>query len=234
MAPIIDIRSLAYTYPDGRQALWDISLQVQPGEKVALLGANGAGKSTLLLHLNGILTGRGQVRIAGLEPERHNLQRVRAMVGMVFQHPDDQLFTPTVFEDVAYGPTYQGLGRAAVAGRVAEALAAVHMEDASGRNPWHLSGGEKKRIAIASVLSMQPQILVLDEPTAGLDPRACRELTGLLQELPQTQLIATHDLGLARALAGRAVILKRGRIAADGPTAEILSNQALLLANDLA
>jgi len=233
MQPVIEIDNLTYTYPDGKQALSGINLRVMPGEKIALVGSNGAGKSTLLLHLNGIFTGSGSIRVNGLAVEKANLGRVRALVGLVFQNPDDQLFSPTVFEDVAYGPIYQGLPKETVRVQVERALRAVHLDDYAARNPYHLSGGEKKRVAIATVLSMQPEILVFDEPTAGLDPRSRRELISLLCELPQTMLIATHDLPLAEQLTPRTVILNRGMIAADGPTGRILRDSALLDANGL-
>ena len=226
MEHIIEISHLSYNYPDGKLALDDISLKVAPGEKIALIGANGAGKSTLLLHLNGILEGSGRVLINGMG-------QIRASVGLVFQNPDDQLFSPSVFEDVAYGPIYQGFDKNTVQGKVEDALAAVHMEAYADRSPYHLSSGEKKRIAIATVLSMQPQILVLDEPTAGLDPRARRELIELMQELSQTILIATHDLPLAEQLTPRTILLNQGTIAADGQTTSILNDQGLLEANGL-
>ncbi|MHB1463454.1 MAG: energy-coupling factor ABC transporter ATP-binding protein [Armatimonadota bacterium] len=228
MSNIIEISDLSYSYPDGKQALHNISMQLMPGERVSLVGANGAGKSTLLYHLNGVFTGRGVIRVAGLEVTRVNLGRIRAMVGVVFQNPDDQLFSPTVYEDVAYGPNHQGLDKATVQQRVDRALAAVNMSEYSQRVPYHLSGGEKKRIAIATVLSMQPQILVFDEPTAGLDPRARRELIELLLRLPQTMLIATHDLNLVELLTPRTLLLDQGRLVADGETASILGNEALL------
>lgn len=233
MQPVISIEHLTYTYPDGKLALREISLEVQPGEKIALLGANGAGKSTLLLHLNGIIQGKGTLCIDGLPVDKHNLGRVRALVGMVFQNPDDQLFSPTVYDDVAYGPIYQGLDPAAVRERVEQALAAVHMTDYAGRNPYHLSGGEKKRIAIATVLSMQPRVLAFDEPTAGLDPRARRELIEVMRQLPQTMLIATHDLPLVEAMMDRVVVLNRGEVRADGPAREILADSQLLYENGL-
>lgn len=233
MQPIIEINNLSFTYPDGKQALHDISLQVTRGEKIALVGANGAGKSTLLLHLNGIFEGSGSIAVNGMELNHRNIGQVRALVGVVFQNPDDQLFSSTVFEDVAYGPIYQGLDQPTVRQRVQQALDAVHMSEYAERNPYHLSGGEKKRIAIATVLSMQPQILVFDEPTAGLDPRARRELIELLHELPQTMLIATHDFGLVEALTPRMVLMSRGRIVADGATTDILRDESLLTAHGL-
>jgi len=231
--PIIEIRGLSYTYPDGKQALHEINLTIKTGEKVALVGANGAGKSTLLLSLNGVLQGEGAVFINGIEVKRENLRYIRAMVGIVFQNPDDQLFSPTVFEDVAYGPMYQGFSKVMVQERVKQALQAVRMEDYVNRNPHHLSHGEKKRIAIATVLSMQSQILALDEPTSELDPRARRELIALLLELPQTMIVATHDLDLARQLTTRTVLLSQGRIIADDITTNILNNEILLTDHEL-
>ncbi|TLN27834.1 ATP-binding cassette domain-containing protein, partial [bacterium] len=207
MTDTIEIRDLSFAYPDGHQALRGVTLSLQRGEKLALVGPNGAGKSTLLLHLNGILHGHGQVRITGLEVNEANLRRVRALVGLVFQSPDDQLFSPTVFDDVAFGPIYQGLAPDAVHARVQHALESVHMLDYERRVSHHLSVGEKKRIAIATVLSMQPEVLVLDEPSAGLDPRARRTLIRLLAELPQTMIVATHDLALVRELLPRTVVM---------------------------
>jgi cobalt/nickel transport system ATP-binding protein len=233
MQPLIQIEHLAYTYPDGKVALTDINLSVQPGEKIALVGANGAGKSTLLLHLNGVLEGQGRICIDGLELNKRNLGHIRARVGLVFQNPDDQLFSPTVFEDVAFGLIYQGLKAEIVSEKVSLALAEVHMQGYERRNPFHLSGGEKKRIAIATVLSMQPQVLVFDEPTAGLDPRARRELIELLAELPQTMLIASHDLAMVEQLTPRMVVLNAGRVAADGPSVSILQDKKLLWENGL-
>lgn len=228
MQPIIVVDHLSYTYPNGKLALEDVCLQVRSGEKIAVLGANGAGKSTLLLHCNGILDGSGRVSVDGLEMEKDNLGRIRALVGLVFQNPDDQLFSPTVFEDVAYGPLYQGLDKETIRERVAQALNAVGMSAYAERNPYHLSNGEKKRIAIATVLSMQPQILVFDEPSAGLDPRGRRELLDVLRALPQTMLIATHDLGLADSLTSRTIVMDQGRIVVDGPTPAILADEDLL------
>jgi cobalt/nickel transport system ATP-binding protein len=229
----IEVDQLSFSYPDGHPALRDVSLHIAPGEKVALVGPNGAGKSTLILHLNGILTGQGRVTVCGLPVEQKTLGRVRAAVGLVFQNPDDQLFSPTVFDDVAFGPLYQGLGREAVEQRVTSALAAVRMSNYARRVSHHLSAGEKKRIAIATVLSMEPEILVLDEPTAGLDPRARRALINLLHEMPLTMLISTHDLAMVRELLPRMVIMDDGRIVADGPTAELMKDEKLLTEHGL-
>lgn len=230
----IEVHHLVFQYPDGTRALDDVSLSIAPGEKVALVGPNGAGKSTLILHLNGILHGQGTVQVAGITVDHNgNLGRVRAAVGLVFQDPDDQLFSPTVFDDVAFGPMYQGLSEAEVRARVAGALSAVRMEEYAARVSHHLSVGQKKRIAIATVLAMQPEILVLDEPSAGLDPRARRDLIQLLRELPQTMLIATHDLRMVAELLPRTVIMDRGCVVADGKTSELLADDALLAAHGL-
>jgi cobalt/nickel transport system ATP-binding protein len=233
MEPCIEIRNLSFAYPDGRQALRGVSMSVQPGEKVALVGPNGAGKSTLLLHLNGILQGEGAVHVMGQQVAEPHLARVRAQVGLIFQDPDDQLFSPTVFEDVAFGPLYSGLPEAEVHRRVAWALAQVGMAGYAERISHHLSLGEKKRAAIATVLSMQPDILALDEPTSGLDPRTRRRLIELLQDLPQTMLAATHDMRLVAEVFPRTVILDEGRVVADGPTVELLADERLLEAHGL-
>ena len=229
----IEVQNLSYAYPDGRRALQGVSLSVQAGEKVALVGPNGAGKSTLLLHLNGILRGQGTVRVMGHEVAEPHLARIRAQVGLVFQDPDDQLFSPTVFDDVAFGPLYARLAQEEVRRRVAWALAQVGLEEYAERLSHHLSLGEKKRAAIASVLSMRPEILALDEPTAGLDPRARRRLVGLLRELPQTMLAATHDLRLVAEVFPRTAVLDGGRVVADGATDELLADGRLLEAHGL-
>ncbi len=230
----VEVEHLSYSYPDGHQALRDVTLTVAPGEKVALLGPNGAGKSTLILHLNGILRVQsGSVRSAGMPVIDKNLGRVRAAVGLVFQNPDDQLFSPTVFDDVAFGPIYQGLPKAEIAARVDEALEAVRMAAYKERVSHHLSTGEKKRIAIATVLSMRPEILILDEPTAGLDPRARRGLINLIRTLPQTMLVATHDIRMVVELFERSIIMDEGQVVADGPSASILADEALLNAHGL-
>jgi cobalt/nickel transport system ATP-binding protein len=232
--PVIQIQDLTFSYPDGMEALRGVNLQLGKGEKAALVGPNGAGKSTLLVHLNGILEKQaGILSICGLDMNKDNISFIRALVGLVFQSPDDQLFSPTVYEDVAFGPIYQGLPPELIRQRVDEALHKVHMESYHGRVSHHLSVGEKKRIAIATVLSMVPEILVLDEPSAGLDPRARRSLIELLRELPQTMLVATHDLPLVNDLLPRTIIMDNGVIVADGPTSEILSDQLLLEAHGL-
>ena len=229
----IEVNALSFSYPDGHKALDNVCLSIEPCEKVALVGPNGAGKSTLILHLNGILNGNGRIRVCGLDVNEKNLGRLRAMVGLVFQNPDDQLFSPTVYDDVAFGPLYQGLPVAEVNQRVSEALAAVRMGDYAQRVSHHLSVGEKKRISIATVLSMQPEVLVLDEPTAGMDPRARRSLIQLLDELPLTMLVSTHDMLMVRELFPRMVIMDNGRIVADGPTQVLMNDTALLEAHGL-
>ena len=229
----IEIQNLNYAYPDGTVALRAVSLNIAPGEKVALVGPNGAGKSTLLLHLNGILTGQGSVQVCGLQVVKENFGRVRSCVGMVFQSPEDQLFSPTVFDDVAFGPLYQGLPHDEVIQSVDGALEAVHMLSYKPRVSHHLSMGEKKRIAIATVLSMHPEVLVLDEPTGGLDPRSRRSLIHLLQELPLTMLVSTHDMQLVGEIFPRMIVLDEGRVVADGLTQTLLNDALLLEAHGL-
>ena len=208
MSCAIDARRLTYRYPDGHAALEGIDLHIDHGERVAVLGPNGAGKTTFMLHLNGLLTASsGQLEVAGLVVEPRALRELRARVGLVFQDPDDQLFMPTVREDVAFGPLNMRLDRDEVARRVAGALRAVRMEHAAGRAPHQLSQGERRRVAIATVLAMEPRLLVLDEPSANLDPRARRELLELLAEIDRTMLIVTHDLPFAAELCERTVIL---------------------------
>jgi len=229
----LDVRELHFSYPDGHVALRGVSLQIDRGEKVALVGPNGAGKSTLMLQLNGILTGKGRMSIGGLPVVKENLPQIRARVGLVFQNPDDQLFSPTVFEDVAFGPLHIGYSEAEVRERVMRALDLVGMSAYAERLSHHLSVGEKKRIAVATVLAMDPEILVLDEPSAGLDPRARRSLINLLRELPHTMLVSTHDLLMVRELFTRMVVMDNGQVVADGPTATLLNDDALLEAHGL-
>jgi len=231
--PTLRIENLSFSYPDGYQALSEIRLRILPGEKVALVGPNGAGKSTLMLHLNGILGGDGIVQVAGMPVDDEFLPQVRAMVGLVFQNPDDQLFSPTVFEDVAFGPLHMGYPEDEVRQRVSKALKQVGMSGYEDRLSHHLSTGEKKRIAIATVLSMDPHILILDEPTAGLDPRARRNLIYLLGELPITMLVSTHDMRMVDELFPRMVVMDRGKIVADGATQDLLSDAVLLEAHGL-
>ena len=233
MSCAIHARELAYRYPGGHHALCGVDLHVEHGERVALLGPNGAGKTTFMHHLNGLVTGQGQLEVAGLVVQRDTLHQLRARVGLVFQDPDDQLFMPTVGEDVAFGPLNQGLDRDLVRARVTEALDAVRMTHVSDRAPYQLSMGERRRVAIATVLAMHPSLLVLDEPSANLDPRARRDLLDILERIEHTMLITTHDLPLAAELCERAVILAAGRIVADGPCHQILDDEHLLAAHDL-
>lgn len=230
---VLQVDNLHFSYPDGHAALNGVTLCLAEGDKAALVGPNGAGKSTLMLHLNGILSGQGDVTVAGLPVNEKNLPVIRAAVGLVFQNPDDQLFSPTVFEDVAFGPLHMGLPEEQVHARVEEALEQVRMSKYRDRLSHHLSVGEKKRISIATVLSMHPKILVLDEPTAGLDPRARRTLIHLLRDLPITMLVSTHDMALVKELFPRTVVMDEGRIVADGLTAELLANGPLLDAHGL-
>ena len=234
MEEIIRVDNLSFGYPDGQQALTDISLTIYQGETVALIGPNGAGKSTLLLHLNGILHSNGAVKVFGRPVNDKNLRWVRSKVGLIFQDPDDQLFSSTVFNDVAFGPINMGYSETDVQQCVAKALDWVGMTGYEQRSPHHLSVGEKKRIAIATVLSMSPEILVIDEPTSNLDPGSKWSLIGLLKRLPGTKIVASHDLELVQALCPRAIILDRGLVIADGTTDRILADKPLLAAHRLA
>jgi len=234
MSAGIELRQVEFAYPDGTPALRGTDLSVGPGERVAVLGPNGAGKTTLALHLNGILVPfAGSISIGGLEVVESNFPEVRRRVGMVFQDSNDQLFMPTVREDVAFGPANLGWGGDTLEGRVDAALAAVEGTGFADRPPHHLSGGEKRRAALATVLAMEPDVLVFDEPSAGLDPAGRRELVATLRDLPMTQVIITHDLSLALELCPRAVIMNEGRVVADGATRDLLGNGDLLAANRL-
>ncbi|MDX2255961.1 MAG: ATP-binding cassette domain-containing protein [Pseudanabaenaceae cyanobacterium bins.39] len=232
----ISIKQLSYIYPDGIQALDGISLEIEATKRVAIVGANGSGKSTLLLHLNGILMPQqGEIVVGEMAMRPENLAAIRNFVGLVFQNPDDQLFMPTVWEDVAFGPMNQGIRGKELEVRVAEAMVAVGLDLTKYRmrHALNLSGGEKKRVAIAGVLAMQPQILVLDEPSAQLDPRSRRQLIQLLQTLPETQLIATHDLDLALEICDRTIVLSNGKVVYNGDTEQVLSDRQFLLAHHL-
>jgi cobalt/nickel transport system ATP-binding protein len=227
----LDVAGVRFAYPDGHLALDGVDLRVARGERVALLGPNGAGKTTLVLHLNGILTGgAGSVTVGGLvvTKDRATLAEIRRRVGIVFQDPDDQLFLPSVAEDVAFGPAKLGLRGAELTARVDEALAAVGMSEHRDRAPNHLSFGQRRRVAVATVLAMRPEILVLDEPSSNLDPASRRELAEILRGLPVTLLMVTHDLPYALELCDRSVVLDAGRIVADGPTADLLADADLL------
>ncbi|GAB6901708.1 energy-coupling factor ABC transporter ATP-binding protein [Kineosporia succinea] len=225
----VTITDLRFSYPDGHLALDGVTLSLEKGERVALLGPNGAGKTTLALHLNGIHTATsGSVSVSGMPVAKRDLAEIRRRVGIVFQDPDDQLFMPTVRDDVAFGPRNLGLSRDEVADRVEKALATVRLSDVADRPPHHLSFGQRRRAAVATVLAMDPDILVLDEPSSNLDPASRRELAEVLLDLDVTVLMITHDLPYALQLCPRSLILADGRIQADAPTAEMLSDEALL------
>lgn len=229
MTEVLAVRDLSFTYPDGQAALKGVSLDVESGEKVALLGPNGAGKTTLALHLNGIRRAdRGTVVVAGIELREDNLREIRKRVGMVFQNPDDQLFMPTVADDVAFGPANLGATPDELPGIVTEALHKVGAEGLERRAPHHLSGGERRRVALATVLGMEPDLLVLDEPTSGLDPAGRRSLIQVLETVPAAQLVITHDLPFALEFCDRALIMDDGRIMGAGPVSEILLDNELL------
>ena len=219
--PVVDVRGLQYTYPDGTPALRGIDFQLAAGESVAILGANGSGKTTFLLHLAGLIGGEGELRIGGIPLTSDTLSDVRAKIGYVFQDSDDQLFMPTVLEDVAFGPLHTGMDPVESLQRANEILATLGISHLANRAPYHLSAGEKKRAALAGVLVMKPEVLVFDEPTTFLDPPGQNDLARLLSALPQAKLIATHDVYFARRVATRAVFFADGRITGDGPVEAI-------------
>jgi energy-coupling factor transporter ATP-binding protein EcfA2 len=237
MKEVIGVRDLRYVYPDGKEALKGISFTVHEGERVAVIGPNGSGKSTLLLHLNGILPenppAEPRVMITGLPATSANLPAIRRTVGLLFQDPDDQLFCPTVYEDVAFGPQQFGLAGQRLDAAVRSALERAGLEGSPERSPHHLSGGEKRRVCLAGVLACNPALLVLDEPTSGLDPRGKRELATLLAGLGSTTVIATHDLELVVRLCPRTIVLDAGAIVADGPTRQLLSDEPLMVRHGL-
>lgn len=224
---VIDVRGLRYRYPDGTLALDGVDFHLCAGECVALFGANGSGKTTFALHLNGLLMGEGSVKVCGVplaaSVSAGDLALVRSKVGLVFQDSDDQLFLPTVLEDVAFGPANLGLTPEEATARAKVALEQTGMAGALNRAPYHLSSGEKRRVALAGVLAMQPEVLVLDEPTTALDPPGQRDLIALLRTLPQAKLLVTHDTSFAAALATRAVFFERGRVAGEGGLLEIVN-----------
>ncbi|HEX9888594.1 MAG TPA: ABC transporter ATP-binding protein [Nitriliruptorales bacterium] len=232
--PAVEVSGLSFRYPDGHAALDGLDLRVRTGERVAILGPNGAGKTTLALHLNGLLRASdGWIAIDGLGLEDGHLTEIRRRVALVFQETEDQLFMPTVRDDVAFGPANLGLRGGDLDARVETGLAAVGAQELAGRAPHHLSGGERRRVALATVLAMQPSVLVLDEPTSDLDPAARRELVDVLSRLDVTQLVITHDLPFALELCERSVVVNGGRVVADGATADLLADDDLLAANRL-
>ncbi|HOO97555.1 MAG TPA: ABC transporter ATP-binding protein [Caldisericia bacterium] len=230
---ILEIKNLNYSYPDGTKALDNINFSMDMGQKVAILGANGAGKSTLMLHLNGILDGKGKIAVCGIGLQKSTLRQIRQKVGLVFQNPDDQLFCPTVFSDVAFGPQNMGLSKVEVESKVTKALAQVGLAGFEKRSPFHLSIGEKKRVALATILSMDSELIALDEPTTNLDPRGRREITELLSKLDKSMIVITHDFDLARKLCSHCVLMARGSIVANGQTDKILADEALLYRHGL-
>jgi cobalt/nickel transport system ATP-binding protein len=229
----VSISGLSFRYPDGRLALDGLNLEVAEGESLGIIGANGSGKTTLLMHLNGLLKGHGRVAILGMDPAGRDRAAVRATVGLLFQDPDDQLFCPTVMEDAEFGPLNLGLAPDEARRRALEALSQAGLEGYGDRSPHHMSAGEKKRAALAAVLAMKPRMLVLDEPSAHLDPRARREMMALLSGLPYIRIIASHDLDMVGHLCQRVVLLSAGRVAADRKTADILGDRKLLEENGL-
>jgi cobalt/nickel transport system ATP-binding protein len=218
---LIEVRDLHFQYEDGTKALEGIDFTLHPGETVALLGANGSGKTTFVLQLNGVLRGQGSITVCGLPLNKETLPRIRSKIGMVFQDSDEQLFMPTVLEDVAFGPLNQGIPEEEAIAKAKLALQQAGLEDVWNKAPYHLSAGEKRRVALAGVLAMEPEILVLDEPTTFLDPPAERKLLQLLGDLPQAKLIVTHNVRLAASLASRAVFFEKGRLVATGSVDEI-------------
>jgi cobalt/nickel transport system ATP-binding protein len=228
-SPVLQIEGLAFRYPDGHQALFGVDLTLERGERVALLGPNGAGKTTLVLHCNGVLSGgAGRVVVGGLPVAKANLAEIRRRVGIVFQDPDDQLFMPTVRDDVAFGPRNFGVRDTELDARVDAALLAVGMADFADRTPHHLSFGQRRRVAMATVLACHPELLVLDEPSSNLDPASRRELADIVRSLPVTMLMVTHDLLYALELCPRSVVIDDGVIVADGPTDEILLDRSIM------
>jgi len=233
MPKAIEIENFTYQYPDGTTALSDITLSVEAGARLVLIGPNGAGKSTLLLAMAGFVKGTGKVLVDGLEISRKNLKKIRTCLGCCLENPDDQLFMPTLFDDVAFGPLNMGLDAEQVKARVAEALQIVGLAGLGDKAPHHLSAGQKRAAAIATILSMAPKIITLDEPDGSLDPRNRNNLVKLLKGLPQTLIIATCNMNFAVAIAGRAVLLDKGRIIAGGDAKEIMSDSQLMTAHGL-
>ena len=231
---VVEFADVCYRYPDGTEALKGVSFRLKHGESVGIVGANGSGKTTLILQANGyLLPTSGQIRIGNLEISKTTRQEIRKKVGVVFQHTDDQLFMPTVFEDVAFGPLNLGMSPELVRERVSFALSTVGCQNLSKKPPHHLSSGQKRSVAIAAVLAMEPDILVMDEPSSDLDPKSRRKLIGLLQGFQHTRIIASHDLDLILDVCTRTLVIKEGRIVADGPSADLLFNEELMEENNL-
>lgn len=222
MTPVIEARGLHFQYDSGFEALRGVDFVLEPGQSVALLGPNGSGKTTFLLHLNGVLRGQGELRVCGLPVEPRHFVEIRRKVGFLFQDPEEQLFLPSILEDVCFGPLQAGLPQAEAEERAKDVLRRVGVREGWDRAPYHLSGGEKQRVALAGVLAVQPELLVLDEPTTHLDPPGRRDLLHLLQSLPQAKLVVTHDTAFARALCPRAAFFEHGRVQAEGPSGEII------------
>lgn len=222
MTPVVEARGLHFQYDSGFEALRGVDFVLEPGQSVALLGPNGSGKTTFLLHLNGVLRGQGELRVCGLPVEPRHFVEIRRKVGFLFQDPEDQLFLPSILEDVCFGPLQAGLPQAEAEERAKDVLRRVGVREGWDRAPYHLSGGEKQRVALAGVLAVQPELLVLDEPTTHLDPPGRRDLLHLLQSLPQAKLVVTHDTAFARALCPRAAFFEHGRVQAEGPSGEII------------
>jgi len=231
--PVILVESLSFTYPDGTAALRDVSLTVNEGECVGLIGPNGAGKTTLLFHFNGLLRGRGRVVVDGLEISEKNLKTVRKTVGVVFQDPDDQLFSSTVSDDVAFGPLSMRLPKEEVDSRVSRALSETGLEGQGGKAPHHLSFGQKKKAALAAILAMRPRVIALDEPTSNMDPRSRRAFLRLIESLDATKVISTHDMESVFELCDRVVLLDSGEMIADGEARVILGDRRLMEAHGL-
>lgn len=230
---VVEIKNLQYTYPDGKLVLKDINLDIFEGESVGIIGHNGAGKTTLLLHLNGILRENGEINILGMPLNEKNLKTIRSKVGMVFQNPDDQLFSPTVFDDVSFGPLNMKLSPEEVKERTKKALNDVEMSEFEDHSPHHLSFGEKKRISIATVFSMEPEILVLDEPTSNLSPQLRRKLIAFLKNIESTKIIASHDLEMISELCKTVILLNEGTIVKTGKTMDIMKDENLMEQNGL-
>ncbi|MGJ5814150.1 energy-coupling factor ABC transporter ATP-binding protein [Paludibaculum fermentans] len=223
MSPVIEARGLRFHYDSGFEALRGVDFRLDPGQNVALLGPNGSGKTTFLLHLNGVLQGEGELRVCGLAVEPRHYIAIRRKVGFLFQDPEDQLFLPSILEDVCFGPLQSGLSQAEAEARAKRVLEQVGIRSGWERPPYHLSGGEKQRVALAGILAVEPEILVLDEPTTHLDPPARRHLLELLQSLPQAKLVVTHDTAFAKALCQQAAFFENGRVQAQGSTDEIVA-----------